>query len=78
MLNRKNLLPRSGSVLKTRVVVAATLGQYPGRFNRNAVARTGRNPFRVGNTTQLDPELRQPWALGRNRFAVTPTRSSSK
>ena len=30
----------------------------------------GRNPFRVGLFRTNDPGLKQPWALGRNRFAV--------
>jgi len=57
---------------------------YLNDFNRKAVASfsqiskvsnsnetlNGRNPFRVDFMQSCDPGLRQPWALGRNRFAV--------
>jgi hypothetical protein len=33
--------------------------------------RDGRNPFGVDVSPRSNPGLRQPWALGHNRFAVS-------
>ena len=70
--NRNNALPRSGYITETRVAAAATLVRHVAQSNRNAVVPTRRNPFRVVTTRRRNPGLKQPWALGRNRFAVVP------
>jgi len=47
IVNRKKYLPQSGFVSEPRVAATATLGQQVSPSNRNAVAPSGHNPFRV-------------------------------
>jgi hypothetical protein len=40
-------------------------------FQHRTDSDVGRNRFAVGFLRRGDPGLKQPWAVGRNRFAVT-------
>ena len=62
------LQPFEMGINETRPQRGCGWGQW-----QSGLAIRGRNPFRVGTFEDLFPGLRQPWALGRNRFAVGPS-----
>jgi len=77
------VLPRSGNASKTRVAALWRLPWVPRGilFNPEGVAARSREPFQDFTSTQPRwggyfskppyPGLKQPWALGRYRFAVS-------